>query len=262
MTERPLILISNDDGYSSLGIDVLTRVALEFGDVAVVAPMTPQSGKASAITTDRPLIPRMIENTVQLRRWVVDGTPADCAKLALDQLLRDTPPTLVLSGINHGANTGISAMYSGTMGVAFEGLLHGVPSIAYSLNDYSADAKMETCVEVIRHITAQVLKHGLPRHICLNVNIPLTSDGKFAGYKATTGALGRWAEEFERRTRPVSGTDYYWMVGTYDQFDPADDTTDLYWMAKNYVSVTPCHIDQTDHGTLGLVGEMIGELED
>lgn len=254
--KRPLILISNDDGYSAPGIAALTSAALEFGDVVVAAPASMQSGKASAITVDRPLRPVLAEKSEHLTRWIIDGTPADCAKLALDQLLRDTPPDLMLSGINHGYNTGISAMYSGTMGAAFEGLLHGVPSIAFSLGSYGIDAPMHICLPVIRHIVSQVLENGLPADICLNVNIPLVEDGAFSGYKATTGAPGRWTDEFERRNHPHGG-DYYWMTGYYDQYDPDDTTTDLYWLDRGWVSVTPCHIDQTDHKSLSLISSMI-----
>ena len=247
-------MISNDDGYDAPGIALLTRLAMEYGDVFVAAPSTSQSGRGSAITIDRPLLPRVVEGVAGLERVVINGTPADCAKLALDSLLRDRRPRLVLSGINHGYNTGISSLYSGTVAVALEGLLHGVESIAFSLGNYSRSASMAVCEPVVRHVIEGVLRDGLPKDVCLNVNIPDVAE--LRGYKATTGAPGRWVEEFEHRKHPFGG-DYYWMTGEYNSYDPDDTGSDLYAVDHGYVSVTPVHVDQTDRRSLPLIERLL-----
>lgn len=254
--KRPLILITNDDGYDAPGIELLTRVALDYGDVVVAAPATAQSGKASAITLDRPLRPRLVEKSERLTRWIIDGTPADCAKLALSQLLDGRRADMVLAGVNHGYNTGISALYSGTMGATFEGLIHGATSVAFSYGEFGRDIPIGVCEPAIRHIVERVMQHGLPPGVCLNVNVPPASKGPFKGYKATTSAPGRWCQEFERRVHPHGG-EYFWMAGYYDAYDPDDTTTDLYWLDRGWVSVNPCHIDQTDHPTLALLTDIL-----
>ncbi len=254
--KRPLILITNDDGYDAPGIELLTRVALDYGDVVVAAPATAQSGKASAITLDRPLRPKLVEKSERLTRWIIDGTPADCAKLALSQLLDGRDPDLTLTGINHGYNTGISSLYSGTVGAAFEGLIHGSRTVAFSYGEFGHDIPIEVCEPVVRHIVERVLLHGLPEGVFLNVNVPPASKGPFKGYKVTKSAPGRWREEFQSREHPFGGK-YYWMTGFYDVYDPDDDTNDLYWLDRGWVSVTPCHIDQTDYASMARVTEML-----
>ena len=253
--KRPLILVGNDDGYSFNGIHTLIDVAREFGDVVVSAPTEFHSGKGSAITITVPLRATLHVEEPGLKVWLVNGTPADCCKLALDQLLDGRVPDLVLSGINHGANLGVASLNSGTMGVIFEGCVHGIESVAFSYGNYSYDADMSACVPVLRNVIARVLDHGLPRGVCLNVNIPYDK-GPLKGYKVTSTCMGRWVHEFERRTDP-HGHDYYWMTGDYAPHYPADEDTDLYNFNRGWVTVTPCHVDQTDHEAMPAIERLL-----
>ncbi len=245
---RPLILISNDDGYNFPGIKTLTRVARKLGDVVVAAPLEHQSGKASAITVVQPLRAFLRHDEPGYKEWVINGTPTDCVKLALDQLLEGRMPQLVLSGINHGYNTGVSVLYSGTMGACFEGCVHQVPSVAFSYGNYSFDADTSCCEQVIEQVISRVLAQGLPGNVCLNVNIPLLPQGqRLKGIKVTRAAAGRWVNEYERRTDP-HGLPYYWLTGNYEP--DADPDNDVRWVKEGWVTVTPCQVDQTAHQML------------
>lgn len=252
--KRPLILISNDDGYNFGGIRALIPIAREFGEVVVVAPLHHQSGMGSAITIMSPLRAYKVSQEAGLTVWAVDGTPTDCAKMALDQLLDGRRPDLLLSGINHGLNTGVNTVYSGTMGVVFEGVAHHVPSVAFSYGRYEVDVDFTPCAPWIRQIISRVLERGLPADVCLNVNIPYCDH--ISGIKVTTTGMGCWQQEYERRTDPF-GRDYYWMTGHYVQDNPDDDTTDLYWLERGWVAVTPCRVDQTAHDHLASMRSLL-----
>jgi len=251
--QRPLILISNDDGYHYPGIQSLIRVARRVADVVVAAPAQHQSGMSSAITLITPVRTQLVEQQEGYTAYEVLGTPADCVKLALSQLMADHLPDLVLSGINHGYNTGINTLYSGTMACAFEALMHRVPAVAFSYGDYSATADTSVCEPVVEQVLQHVLEGGLPQGVCLNVNMP---PGGGQGLKVTIGDLGRWTREFEHRTDPL-GRDYYWMVGDYEVADPNDDRTDMYWLKRGYTAVTPCHIDQTDYASMSQIAKLL-----
>lgn len=241
--KQPLILIGNDDGYNSQGIRTLTHVAREFGDVVVAAPLNHQSGKSCAISMDLPLRVKKISQEPGLTVYAVSGTPTDALKLVLDQLLDGRRPNIVLSGINHGFNTGISTIYSGTMGVAFEALVHGLPAVAFSYGSFSREVDFTPCLDIVRDIVKRVLADGLPADVCLNVNFP-PSEGPIRGVKVTSTDMGKWVGEFEKRTDPF-GHDYYWMTGTYRPADVNDHTTDVYWTERGYASVTPVTTNQT-----------------
>ena len=252
---RPFIFISNDDGYNFPGIKALIEVAMEFGDVLVAAPLNHQSGKASSISVNDPLRSVLVEERKGLKIYAVNGTPADCAKLGLGVLVGDRKVDLVLAGVNHGMNHGNSVIYSGTMGIVFEGLMAGFPSVAFSYDNYSPKATFEKCVPVMRHIIARVLERGLPFDVCLNVNIPAI-EGDFKGVKITTTAPGVWTNTWDHRV-DTHGMDYYWMLGEYDETNTDDDRTDLYWLRRGWVSVTPVHIDQTDFQSMSAVDKLI-----
>lgn len=252
---RPLILISNDDGYQYNGIKSLIKVARTLGDVFVVAPAVHQSGKSSAITFVNPVHTTCIAREEGFTAYLATGTPADCVKLALSQLMADRMPDVVLAGINHGYNSGLNTLYSGTMACVFEGILHGVPSVAFSFGDYSADADTSVCEPIVKHVTERVLKSGLPKDVCLNVNIPHTG-GQFKGMKVTTGDMGRWINEWEHRIDP-RGRDYYWLTGEFEIADKEEGLTDYYWLQRGYVTVTPTHVDQTDFASMDTVRELL-----
>ena len=253
--KRPLILISNDDGYNYNGIRSLIKVARTLGDVFVVAPAVHQSGMSSAITFVNPVRTIKVTEEPGFTVYLATGTPADCVKLALSQLMADRMPDVVLAGINHGFNSGLNTLYSGTMACVFEGILHGVPSVAFSFGDYSTDADTSVCEEVVHHVTKRVLERGLPKDVCLNVNIPHV-DGTFKGMKVTTGNMGRWVNEWEHRVDPT-GRDYYWLTGEFELADKGEGLTDYYWLERGYVTVTPTHVDQTDFASMAAISDLL-----
>ena len=252
---KPLILVVNDDGITANGIRNLIRIMNDFGDVVVVAPDSPQSGKSHAIT---------LEETIRCDKVKIDngpqteyscsGTPVDCVKLALNKLL-DRKPDLCVSGINHGSNSSINVIYSGTMSAAVEGALDGIPSIGFSLLDYSKDADFSESLAFIRFITKQVLKYGLNDGICLNVNIPKSiNQQKIRGIRVCRQAKANWVEEFEERTDP-KGRIYYWLTGKFINYDKADDTDE--WALENqYISVVPVQFDVTSHHSLASIKKL------
>lgn len=254
-TNKPLIFISNDDGYNFPGIKTLIEVAQEFGDVIVAAPLHHQSGKGSSISTFEPLRIIQMQKQEGLAVYAVLGTPADCAKIGLGVLTGGRKVDLLLSGINHGLNHGSSVLYSGTMGIALEGVLEGIPSIAFSYDDYHMDVDFTPCLPVIRQTINNVLSKGLPHGICLNVNMPKVDD-HINGIKTTIASPGRWTNTWDHRI-DVHGMDYYWMLGNYEEEAPDDDRTELYWLRRGYACATPVHVDQTDYDTLKDVDKIL-----
>lgn len=253
--KRPLILVSNDDGAEWPGIRALTRVARTIGEVVVVAPTQHQSGMSSAITIINPLRSTFVEKKENLTKYAVAGTPVDCVKIAMNSLLGGRKPDLILSGINHGPNMGLSTTYSGTVGVALEGATHHVPSVAFSIDDYNPKGSLLYCLPFVERIIKQVLEKGLPDGVCLNVNFP---KGVIKGIKATTTAMGYWTAEYDHRVDP-SGRDYYWLQGEYVSNNPDDDTTDHYWLQRGYATATPCHVDITEHKAMNHVTDLLKE---
>jgi 5'-nucleotidase len=252
---KPLILVVNDDGITANGIRNLIKIMNDFGDVVVVAPNSPQSGKSHAITLEETIRcdKVKIDNGPQIE-YSCSGTPVDCVKLALNKLL-DRKPDLCVSGINHGSNSSINVIYSGTMSAAIEGALDGIPSIGFSLLDYSKDADFSESTAFIRLITKQVLKNGLNDGICLNVNIPKSiNQQKIRGIRVCRQAKANWVEEFEERTDP-KGRSYYWLTGKFINYDKADDT-DEWALANQYVSVVPVQFDVTSHPSLASIKKL------
>lgn len=241
MISRPLIMISNDDGYDAPGIGFLTRIASEFGDVVVVAPETMQSGKSSALTFNAPLFIKEQESIHGAKVYSVSGTPVDCVKLGMHAVM-DRRPDLMLSGVNHGSNAAINNIYSGTMGAAMEACVVGIPAIGFSLLNHSMDADMKPLESFIRNIIGKVLTDGLPAGICLNVNFP--SVEKVKGMKVTRAASGYWSEEYADYTTP-HGSPFYWLTGNFINTDPDNPDTDEYWLRQGYGSIVPIRPDQT-----------------
>lgn len=252
-TPRPLIFVGNDDGYTAAGIKYLAALAREYGDVFMVAPSTHQSGKSSALTVDLPLRATLVSQQPGETVYHVNGTPADCIKLALSQLM-PRRPDIVLSGINHGYNSGNSAIYSGTMGIVFEGAFLGVPSIGFSYGDYTASPDFSACEPIVRHMIELAVAGKLPSDICYNVNIPRCE--QVAGVKTVAAAMGRWVNEFEGRTDP-HGRNYYWLTGSYEPNEPGNESHDLYWLQRGYATVVPCRADQTAHDAIASISELL-----
>jgi 5'-nucleotidase len=246
MTKKPLILVSNDDGITSKGISTLVSVMKEIGDVLVVAPDSPQSGMGHAITVGETL--RLEENFIfdGVRAFECSGTPADCVKMARHFVLKDqVQPDVIVSGVNHGSNSSISVLYSGTMSAAIEGAIEGTPSIGFSLADFSHKAEMSHIKSFIKKITENVLFKGLPKGVALNVNFPAKRDEPIKGVKICRQANAKWVEEFDQRYDP-NGRRYFWMVGSFVNFDRGEDN-DEWAIANNYVSIVPCQFDLTAH---------------
>jgi 5'-nucleotidase len=242
--KKPLILITNDDGYRSGGITALIEAAKPFGDIVVVAPNNSQSAKSHAITVKDFIRLTLVSKEDGLTIYRSSGTPVDCIKLAIQEL--KLKPDLLLSGVNHGINSSISVHYSGTMGATKEGCILGIPSIGFSLNNFSADADFTNSKEVIKKIVPHVLENGLPHNICLNVNVPDVE--KVKGIRVVRQAYGVWAERFDKRTDP-HGQHYYWLQGEFKLLEDALDTDE--WAIRNgYVSLVPTTIDTTAYKLL------------
>jgi len=239
---RPLILISNDDGYHSKGINSLIDMLSDMADLLVCAPESARSGYSCAFSASIPLRlkPRRKREGVEV--WSCNGTPVDCVKLALDQFCAKRWPDMVIGGINHGDNASVNTHYSGTMGVATEGCMKYIPSVAFSLCDHRDDADFEPLRPLVRSITARVLAERLPRGVCLNVNFPLVE--AFMGVKICRMAQGTWYNECVKMAHP-HGFDYFWMTGAYRNDEPEEQDTDNWALSHGYVAITPTTIDVT-----------------
>ncbi len=244
MNKRPLILVTNDDGITAPGIRKLIDVMKTIGDVVVVAPDSPQSGMGHAITVDSTLTVDKINGVNgEQAEYKCSGTPADCVKLGIREVLK-RKPDLCVSGINHGSNASVNVIYSGTMSAALEAGIEGIPAIGFSLLDYSWGANFDNLESDIKKITLNVLKNGLPEGIVLNVNFP-KSKNEFKGIKICRQAKGNWVETFDKRVNPM-GKDYYWLSGEFVNLDKGEDT-DQWALEHNYISVVPTQFDLTAH---------------
>ncbi|MFO7722933.1 MAG: 5'/3'-nucleotidase SurE [Bacteroidales bacterium] len=240
---RPMILVTNDDGVHAPGIKFLASVASEFGDVIVIAPAGGMSGMGHAITIKTPLrCHELVPNGVQ-RQFAVEGTPVDCVKLAIRKLLK-RKPDLLLSGVNHGSNASVNIIYSGTMAAAFEGAMAGIPSVGFSLLDYSHNAPLEHLRPFLRQVIQNTLDHGLPPNVCLNVNMPpFKPEEPIKGIRLCRQAVGHWKEDFEERVDPHHQP-YFWLHGEFVRQDYGEDT-DLSALEQHWISLVPVHFDFT-----------------
>lgn len=243
MGKRPLILVTNDDGITAPGIRTLISVMNEIGDVVVVAPDSPQSGMGHAVTLDDVLYCSEIKvDDGPQKEYKISGTPADCVKFAVSEILK-CKPDLCVSGINHGSNSSINVIYSGTMSAAVEAGVEGIPAIGFSLLDYSWEANFEPLKAHIKKIALNVLENELPDGVVLNVNFPKSET--FKGVKVCRQARANWVEEFDKRVSP-QGKEYYWLTGKFKNMDKGEDT-DEWALANNYISLVPVQFDLTAH---------------
>lgn len=240
---RPLILISNDDGYQAKGVNSLIEMVRSYGDVLVCAPDGPRSGQACAFSATVPLTLTLQHKEDGVEVWSCNGTPVDCVKMALANLC-PRKPDMVIGGINHGDNASVNTHYSGTMGVTLEGCMKYIPSVAFSLCDYRADADFSPLEPYIRRITQQVVNGGLPEGVCLNVNFPLVEEGDYRGVRICRMSRGTWKNETTRCHHP-RGYDYWWMVGHYQNDEPEATDTDRWALDNGFVAITPTRIDVT-----------------
>lgn len=241
--KRPLLLISNDDGYLAKGINCLVEMLSDLGDIIVCAPEDARSGFSCAFSATVPLRLQRRAQRPGVEIWSCTGTPVDCVKMALSEIVPRTPD-LVIGGINHGDNASVNAHYSGTMGVTLEGCMKYIPSIAFSLCDHREDADFEPLCPLIREIVQRVLREGLPLGVCLNVNFPLLGESGYKGVRVCRMAKGTWGQEVTKCHHP-RGYDYWWMVGTYNNDEPEAEDTDNWALTHGYVAITPTQIDIT-----------------
>jgi 5'-nucleotidase len=245
---KPLILITNDDGVEAKGLDALIDAIRPLGSIVAVAPADPQSGMSHAITVKVPLRITKLRDEDDLTIYKCFGTPVDCVKMAINHLL-PRKPDLLLSGINHGSNSAASVFYSGTMGAALEGCINEITSIGYSLLNLDHDADFSTAKYYADIVTRMVLKNGLPKSICLNVNIPDIALDKIAGIKVCRQNMGFWREEFDQRIDPA-GKHYFWLTGVFHNTEPDATDTDEWALNNSYISIVPLKTDLTCHDTL------------
>lgn len=242
--KKPTILVTNDDGIFAPGIRKLIEIMRSFGRVVVVAPDKGQSGTSHAITITTPLRLMKQREEKDYVEYAANGTPVDCVKLGVKVALKEKPDLLV-SGINHGSNATINVIYSGTMAAVIEGCMSRIPSLGFSLDDYSQDADFEPSEPFIRKIIEKILEKGIPDSTCLNVNVPANNDGPIKGIKTCRQGVGYWDERFDHRTDPRK-REYFWLTGEYVSMDSYDDT-DEWALRNNYVAVVPVKFDLTDY---------------
>lgn len=249
---KPLILVVNDDGITAPGIKALVEAMAGLGDVLVVAPDSPQSGMGHAITLSKPLRLTQVHHFGDVPAYQCSGTPVDCVKLAVDKVLH-RKPDLCVSGINHGSNSSINIIYSGTMSAAMEASLEGIPSVGFSLCDYKHEADFTAAAYYARIVAQSILKDGLPENTLLNVNIPKGKVEELKGLKISRQAKAKWEEEYIQREDPF-GRPYYWLTGKFVNHDDGTDT-DEWALANGYVSVVPVQHDLTAHKAINFIKE-------
>ncbi len=249
-SNKPLILVTNDDGISSTGIRSLVESMRELGKVVVVAPDSPRSGMGHAITLDSPLRIELVHLFEDVDSYQCNGTPVDCVKLAVNKILK-RKPDLCVSGINHGSNSSINILYSGTMSAAMEASIEGINAIGFSYLNCSFNADLTAPKKYAKRIAKSVLEHGLPPNTLLNVNIPDVHYKQIKGIRVCRQAIAKYEEDYNERLDP-RGRKYYWLTGKFINNDPGDDTDE--WALKNcFVSVVPVQFDLTAHHAISSI---------
>lgn len=252
--EKPLILVTNDDGITAPGIRNLIDFMNEIGDVVVVAPNSPQSGKGHAITINSTLSFEEVKMEGPQTEYSCSGTPVDCVKMALDKILTKRPD-IVVSGINHGANSSINVIYSGTMSAAVEAGVEGIPAIGFSLLDFSWEADFSQAKEYIQQIVRRTLQHPMPQGVVLNVNIPKLAKNEIKGVKVCKQANAKWEESFDERVSP-HGKKYYWLTGYFNNMDQSEDADETA-LANGYISIVPVKFDLTAYEYMNTLNEVM-----
>ena len=252
MAEKPLILITNDDSIQAKGIANLVEAMRQLGDLLVVAPDKPQSGMGHAITINNPLRLKKISIFEGIESYTCSGTPVDCVKLAIYEIIK-ARPTLLVSGINHGSNAATNVLYSGTMSAAVEGAIEGIPSIGFSLLDHHSEADFEAAAHFASEISKRALSEGIQKGVCLNVNIPKGKREEINGVKICRQGRAFWEDSFDKRTDPFGG-DYFWLTGDFNSTDKGEDT-DMWALENNFVSIVPTQFDMTAHHLISSLNE-------
>ncbi|WP_428230337.1 5'/3'-nucleotidase SurE [Flavobacterium sp.] len=246
--EKPLILVTNDDGILAPGIRALISVMETIGEVIVVAPDKPQSAMGHAITINNTLfLDKISKEGDPITEYSCSGTPVDCVKLAVNEILK-RKPDLCVSGINHGTNSSINVIYSGTMSAAVEAGIEGIQAIGFSLLDFDWNADFEQIKSFVKKITLETLQNKLPPGVVLNVNFPKLKEKEIKGIKICRQAKAYYAQKFDKRQTP-HGKDYYWLTGKFTNEDQGEDTDE--WALENgYISIVPVQFDLTAHHSM------------
>ena len=253
MAKRPLILVTNDDGINAPGLKYLVDIMSLIGDIVIVAPDSPKSATSQAITINSPLyVSKCNNHSVAKLEYQLSGTPADCVKFGVNEIL-EKKPDLCVSGINHGSNSSVNVLYSGTVGAAIEAGIQGIPAIGFSILDYNWDAKFDHLKKFIKSITINTIKNKLPSNVVLNVNFPKSG---VKGVKVCRQAKAYWDEKFEEREDPYGGS-YYWLTGEFIYQDEGEDT-DIWAIQNNYVSVVPTKFDLTEYDAINTLKKWNG----
>ncbi|MDR2086743.1 MAG: 5'/3'-nucleotidase SurE [Dysgonamonadaceae bacterium] len=241
INRKPLILITNDDGISASGINQLIESVRPLGEIVAIAPDSARSGMSSAITAIHPLRLNLVKKEENLTVYSCTGTPVDCVKLGVNEVLR-RKPDLLIAGINHGSNAAICVIYSGTIGATLEGCICGIPSIGVSLCDHSPDADFTQAAQYGRIVAEKVLTDGLPQGVCLNLNIPAGKEVQ--GLKVCSQTKGYWAKEFQLMQDPLGKT-VYWLTGEFVNEEPDNEQSDEWALNHGYAALVPLQINLT-----------------
>lgn len=260
--QRPIIFVTNDDGYQAKGFRILIEEMRKIGTVIAVAPHVGKSGMSHAITFSEPLRLRKVDAATNFSFYEFSGTPVDCVKMGLDKFFKTIKPDLLVSGINHGSNASICSIYSGTVGAAREGAINGIPAIAFSLTDFHHDADFEPYRAHIQTITRSVLEqNSLNANVFLNVNFPKVENAdELREIKICRQGKGVWIEEFDKRTDPQN-VDYFWLMGHFDNSEPDAQDSDEYFLKQKHTTVVPLKIESTDTEALGILQKMFANTK-
>ncbi|MDR0681381.1 MAG: 5'/3'-nucleotidase SurE [Dysgonamonadaceae bacterium] len=239
--KQPLIFITNDDGIHAKGVNELIEGVRSLGEIVAIAPDIPRSGMSGAISALNPIRLNLVKKEKELTIYSCTGTPVDCVKLGVNEIL-DRKPDLIISGINHGSNSAICVIYSGTIGAALEGCVLGIPSIGVSLTDHSPSADFAQAVKYGKSVAEKVLKDGLPKGICLNLNVPNIPDVR--GLKICSQTPGHWTKEFQTAKDPAGHT-VYWLSGEFLNEDPDNEQNDEWALSHGYAALVPLQLDMT-----------------
>ncbi len=245
-----VILVTNDDGYDAPGIRALVEVAKDYGDVVVVAPDRSWSAKSHAVTLEQPVWLKPTDFFGKgVEAYITSGTPVDCVKLALNEILEEKPK-LVLSGINHGANHSVNLFYSGTVAAAIEAAFNQIPAIASSVTSFDRNIDLSLAKKYTSELIELVLEHPLQNQMCLNLNVPDINASQAKGLRFCRQARAVWQEEFVPWEHPVSKQKYYWLTGKFYNFEPDSVDTDLWALNNGYASVVPINVDLSNYAIL------------
>ena len=250
MEKKPLFFITNDDGINAKGINSLIEVIKSIARIIVVAPEESQSGMSHAITMTNPLYLRKVKDDKDVTIYACNGTPVDCVKIAFDSIMANKEmPAMIISGINHGSNSAVNVLYSGTMGAAIEASFYDIPSLGFSLLDHDHDADFSASKYIVSEIIGKVLTSEIDLPFCLNINIPNLPYDKIKGIKVCRQNKGYWREEFDKRQDP-RGRDYYWLTGYFHNTENEATDTDEWALNNGYVSIVPIQVDLTNYRQL------------